>query len=114
GQSPGKRLFQIRVISARGNKLHFTDVLIRNLMRPVDLLPFAMVTGGVVAFIDQWHRRLGDMLADTIVIRHVRQQLPQSLANAKTRVNSFQTDAALRSRILMRVTRDERDLILDL
>jgi uncharacterized RDD family membrane protein YckC len=114
GQSPGKRRFHIRVISAQGSKLRFNDVLIRNLMRPLDLLPFGMVVGGSVACIDKWHRRLGDMVADTIVVRDVRQELPQALANEKTRVNSFRTDPALRNRILTRITRPQRDLIMDL
>ena len=114
GQSPGKRLFQIRVISARGSKLRFADVLIRNLLRPVDMLPFAMVLGGTIALIDQWHRRLGDLGADTIIIRDTRRSLPQALAGEKTRVNTFQTNAALRNRILTRITREERDLIMDL
>jgi uncharacterized RDD family membrane protein YckC len=114
GQSPGKRLFQLRVISSRGSKLRFTDVLVRNLMRPVDLLPYAMVVGGITSLVDRWHRRLGDLVADTIVIRNTRQTLPKSLANAKTRVNSFQSDAGLRNRVRTRATRDERDMIMDL
>ena len=114
GQSPGKRFFQIRVMSGRGQRLRFADVLIRNTLRPVDMLPFAMVAGGLTAIIDPYHRRLGDLMADTIVVRDVRQTAPQPLASEKFRVNTFQTDAALRSRILNRVSRDERDLIMDL
>ncbi len=114
GQSPGKRWFKIRVISARGTRLRFADVLVRNLMRPIDLLPFAMVVGGTTCIIDRWHRRLGDVVADTLIIRDVSRALPQAMANEKSRVNSFQTDAAIRGRILARVTRPERDLILDL
>ncbi len=89
GQSPGKKLFSIRVISARGNKLYFTDVLIRNLMRPVDMLPIAMATGGITATIDKWHRRLGDLMADTLVVRDVRQVLPQALGRRKARPIPF-------------------------
>jgi len=114
GQSPGKRFFHIRVISARGHKLRFNDVLIRNMLRPVDMLPTAMMVGGTVAVIDRWHRRLGDLVADTIVIRDIRQVLPLALANEKNRLNSFQTDAPLKNRILNRVTRVERDFIMDL
>lgn len=114
GQSPGKRLFGIRVISARGNKLRFADVMVRNLLRPIDMLPFAMLLGATVASIDRWHRRLGDLAADTIIIRDVRRELPQALATQKARINSFQTNAALRNRILTRITREERDLIADL
>jgi uncharacterized RDD family membrane protein YckC len=114
GQSPGKRRFHIRVISAQGIKLRFNDVLIRNLMRPLDLLPIGMVVGGAVALIDRWHRRLGDMVADTIVVKDVKQELPQALAAEKTRANSFRTDPALRRRILTRITRPQRDMIMDL
>lgn len=114
GQSPGKRAFGIRVISARGQRLRFADVLVRNTLRPVDMLPFAMTAGGITALIDRYHRRLGDLVADTIVVRDVRLAVPQSLASEKHRVNTFQTDAAIRNRILTRVSRDERDLILDL
>ena len=76
GQSPGKRRFGIRVISTRGTQLRFTDVLIRNLMRPIDMLPFAMLMGGCTCLIDHWHRRLGDLVADTIIIRDVKKALP--------------------------------------
>ena len=114
GQTPGKRLFALRVISARGSQLRPVDLLIRNLLRPVDMLPFAMLTGATVAAIDKWGRRLGDFAADTIVIRDYRKSLPVALANEKSRVNSFNTDAGLRNRVLTRVTREERDLIMDL
>ena len=114
GQSPGKRLFKIRVIAARGNRLTFADVLVRNAMRPVDALPFAMVTGGTCALVDRWHRRLGDIAADTIVVRDAQQAAPAALAGEAGRANSFAADPALRGRILARVSRDERDLILDL
>ena len=77
-------------------------------------MPFGMVVGGTVACCDRWHRRLGDLVADTIVIRDVRRALPATLSTEKTRVNSFQSDAALRSRILTRVSRMERDLVMDL
>jgi uncharacterized RDD family membrane protein YckC len=114
GQSPGKKLFRIRVISSRGSKLRFADVLIRNLLRPVDLLPWAMAVGATTALIDTWHRRLGDLVADTIVVRDTRKPIPQAMAAERTRVNSFQSDPAMRNRILSRVSREERDIIIDL
>ncbi|HEY1684664.1 MAG TPA: RDD family protein [Tepidisphaeraceae bacterium] len=114
GQTPGKKIFHIRVISSRGTKLRFAEVLIRNLLRPVDLLPWAMVVGSSIAFIDKWHRRLGDIVADTIVVRDTRKQIPQTMAMEKSRVNSFQSDPALRNRVLSRITREERDMIIEL
>jgi len=114
GQSPGKRLLHIRVMSANGANLQFADVLIRNLMRAVDTLPIAMLVGGVVAWIDPLNRRLGDLAAETLVVRDARRSLPQAMLRQRSRVNTFQDDVAVRNRILTRVTREERDLILDL
>ena len=105
---------KIRVISARGGRLTAADVLVRCTMRAADLLPFAMVTGGTVAFFDRWHRRLGDIVADTVVVRDARRELPATLAAEKNRVNSFAADPLVRGRILTRVSREERDLVLDL
>jgi uncharacterized RDD family membrane protein YckC len=114
GQSPGKKVFKIRVISGHGGKLRFPDVFLRNIMRPFDTLPYAMGLGGVVAYLDPLRRRLGDKVAETLVVRDVRVELPQSVLTQQTRVNTFEADGAIRSRILARVTREERDLILDL
>ena len=114
GQSPGKRAMKVRVISARGGKLAAADVMIRCTLRVVDALPFGMVVGGITCLIDRRHRRLGDLVADTVVVRDVRQTAPATLATEKARVNSFQADAAVRNRILNGVNRAERDLILDL
>ena len=114
GQSPGKRALGIRVVSASGATLTFPDVMIRNLLRPLDTLPAAMALGGVTAFLDRYNRRLGDIAADTLVIRDARPILPQALVAGRGRDNSFRADPAVRTRILARVTREERDLMLDL
>src|SRR5690242_4366615 len=52
GQTPGKRALKLRVLSCRGGRLEFPDVLIRNLIRTIDSLPIFMVVGGAVALID--------------------------------------------------------------
>jgi hypothetical protein len=83
-------------------------------MRPLDTLPAAMVVGGVAAFADLLHRRLGDMAAETLVVREARRAVPEGLVAEQARVNTFQDDPAVRNRILARVTREERDLVLDL
>ena len=117
GQSPGKRALGIRVISARGGKLRFPDVLMRTLLRVVDSpfgIPFVGLVGGLVALLDPLHRRLGDLAADTVVVLDARATLPTSVLAQQGRVNSYAANAAIRQRIVSRVTRDERDLILDL
>ncbi len=117
GQSPGKRAVGIRVISSRGGKLLFVDVLVRTLFRIIDnpaLIPFLGFIGAIIALIDPLHRRLGDLAADTIVVRDIRTSLPKAMLTQQSRANSFQTDPAVYNRILSRITRQERDLMLDL
>lgn len=114
GQSPGKRAMNIRVMDASGGRLTLANIAIRNLIRLVDMLPTLMFLGGVVAFIDPHHRRLGDMAANTIVVRDRKVGLPKSVVRREARHNSFRADPALRSRIIARIGREERDLIIDL
>ncbi len=114
GQTPGKRAMKIRVMDASGGQLTMATVAIRNLVRVVDVLPTLMFLGGVVAFIDPHHRRLGDMAANTIVVRYRKTGLPKSVIRREDRHNSFRADPVLRSRIIARIGREERDLIMDL
>jgi len=114
GQSPGKRVFGIRVISATGGRLTLADVLMRNVLRMIDFLPFAYGVGAAVAFFDPYRRRLGDIAADTIVVRDARASLPSFATSVRARANTFQSDPVIRQRILARINRDERDLVWDL
>ena len=117
GQSPGKRVMGIRVISARGGKLQFSDVLMRSLVRTIDSpfgIPFVGLVGGGVALLDPLHRRLGDLASDTIVIQDARVKLPQTVVAHRARANTYAADPAIRRRVEARVTAEERDLMLDL
>jgi uncharacterized RDD family membrane protein YckC len=65
GQSPGKRIFGLRVICDNGRPVGFTQSLVRNLMRPaVDMLYVGLF---VIIFSDK-HKRLGDFAAGTLVV----------------------------------------------
>jgi uncharacterized RDD family membrane protein YckC len=68
GQSWGKRIMRLRVIDASGLKLQFSQIVIRNLLRPVDLLPIAYLLGGAISFWNRRGQRLGDLAANTAVI----------------------------------------------
>lgn len=114
GQTPGKRMLGIRVVSADGAALTGYDVLIRNLLRPIDMMPLAMTLGGIIAQIDPAHRRLGDMAAGTIVVRDFHGAAPTALMRSQQRHNTFASDSTIRGRILARISREERDLIYDL
>ncbi|MDH5509141.1 MAG: RDD family protein [Nitrospinota bacterium] len=114
GQTPGKRYFGIRVIAAGGGRLGFNETFMRNLVRILDNIPMAMTVGGIVALLDPYGRRLGDMAADTLVAVDSARPLPSESVTVVGRVNSFQEDPVIRARILNRATREERDLIFDL
>jgi uncharacterized RDD family membrane protein YckC len=69
GQSPGKRVCALRVVSSNGTPLYWQQSLLRNLLRPADQLPFAYGVGGVLMLAGRHFQRLGDIAAHTIVIR---------------------------------------------
>lgn len=76
GQTVGKRIFGLRVIDAGGRRLEFTQILLRNLLRLVDTLPFLYLLGGVSLVLTRRCQRLGDLAADTVVIRQRKLSLP--------------------------------------
>ena len=47
GQTIGKKLLRLRVIDAQGFRLHFSQIVIRNLLRFVDALPLCYLVGGI-------------------------------------------------------------------
>lgn len=69
GQTPGKRLFGLRVIREGGRPLDFSASAIRNLVRAVDFLPFGYGVGLLTMVADRWSRRPGDLAAGTLVVR---------------------------------------------
>lgn len=69
GQTLGKKLLGLVVVTEDGGDCDMTDAAVRNLLRFVDALPFAYLVGAVVIFISDEDQRLGDVAADTVVAR---------------------------------------------
>lgn len=69
GQTPGKRLFRLRVVQAEGRPEGAVASLVRNLLRAIDVF---LMLGVVVMLIDRSSRRLGDFAAGTLVVREPR------------------------------------------
>jgi uncharacterized RDD family membrane protein YckC len=80
GQTPGKRWQGIRVVRTNGQPAGLAPVVVRNLIRIVEvsLLPFVALITMVVTPRSQ---RLGDLAAGTIVVRERRLPAPQFLAS---------------------------------
>lgn len=81
GQTPGKKLVNIRVIRADGRPIAVFEAMTRNLIRIIDLLPGLYLTGLVCMVVDSRSRRLGDMAAGTVVVHErVPEDVPVVLA----------------------------------
>jgi len=81
GQTPGKRVMRLRVVNANGTPVTWIASIVRNLMRTVDMLPLCYAFGLVSCLADPRGRRLGDLVAGTLVV-HV--DAPTSHAGAPT------------------------------
>nr|WP_199045781.1 RDD family protein [Dyella sp. ASV24] len=68
GRTPGKRALNLRVVSGNGGPLGWQAAFTRDLLRVVDMLPLLYATGLVSCLLDPWGRRLGDMVANTLVV----------------------------------------------
>ena len=68
GKTLGKKLIGIRVIQENGHSVTLLSSLIRNLLRIIDILPTSYFLGMVFIFFNSKHKRLGDMVAGTIVV----------------------------------------------
>lgn len=115
GQTPGKKALGLRVIAAHGGPLRPESCMLRSVARVLDSpFPFFAPLALVVMACDPWHRRLGDLLGGTLVVAEARAVAPALLAAAAGRHNSYAQDAAVKTRVLARATRAERDLLADL
>lgn len=93
GQTPGKRLLQLRVIREDGRPITFWEAFARNLLRICDMLPPPFYSIGLIAvFTSSRDQRIGDLFAGRVVVRERAAQAPTfaELFSAPT------SDAALR------------------
>lgn len=72
GQTPGKRVMELRVVAADGAPIGWMASFVRNLLRTVDALPVGYAAGLITSLGDPWGRRLGDMVAGTVVVHAPR------------------------------------------
>ncbi|MCJ8006437.1 RDD family protein [Lederbergia wuyishanensis] len=68
GRTPGKRMMGIRVIQENGHSITLLSSFIRNLLRIIDSLPSGYFLGILMIFFHSKHKRIGDLVAGTIVV----------------------------------------------
>jgi uncharacterized membrane protein SpoIIM required for sporulation len=70
GQTPGKRVHRIRVVREGGYSVTFGASAVRNLIRVIDMQPLFLYLVGMISVVaTKRGRRLGDIVAGTIVVR---------------------------------------------
>lgn len=125
GRTLGKRLLKLRVVTAEGGAAAAGPLLIRNLVRDVDLF-----CGPLLMALDPLSRRLGDRLAGTLVVHdRERETAPvlgrvppgwsaRELAAVETLLSRAETlgdpvvAREMAERILARIRRDAPELLI--
>ncbi|MDQ2665220.1 MAG: stage II sporulation protein M [Gemmatimonadota bacterium] len=105
GQTPGKRLHRLRVVRDGGYSVTFGVSAVRNLIRMLDMQPGVFYLVGLSSlFFTKRGRRLGDLVAGTIV---VREDIRTVAAPARGKALPEQGAAALQTAL----SEDEYDLL---
>jgi uncharacterized RDD family membrane protein YckC len=98
GASIGKLLCGLSVRGKDGGYPSLIPVLLRNILRPVDIMLFPILILPAAMELTAWHKRVGDMLAGTLVVKRsqkFRRQYALSLdiiASATARAIAFMID----------------------
>ena len=112
GQTIGKRLFRLRVVDVEGMKLQFNQVAVRNLLRFVDSLPALYFVGGLTCWFNSRCQRLGDIAANTIVVRNPKVSEPDLDQLLSGKYNSLRQYPHLAARLRQRVSPVEASVAL--
>ncbi len=113
GQTLGKRVLGLRVMDAQGLRLDFSQIVIRNLLRTVDILPGFYLVGGVATVFTRNAQRLGDLAANTIVVRSPRIEQPDLDRLLGGKFNSLLDYQHLAARLRQRTTPEAGGIALN-
>ncbi|MCI5212476.1 MAG: RDD family protein, partial [Candidatus Electrothrix sp. ATG2] len=89
GRTLGKRLFRLRVMDSSGFHLQASQVVVRNLLRVIDSLPLFYLVGGAASFFSPLYQRLGDRVANTVVVKLPKFKSPDLTGIGEQKFNSL-------------------------
>ena len=112
GQTVGKRVFRLRVMDAQGLRLRWSQTILRNILRAVDMLPAFYLVGGVAAFISRRRQRLGDLAAGTVVVMQAGAWWPDLGRIEQPKYNSVREHPRLVMQVRQGVSPEEAALAL--
>jgi uncharacterized membrane protein SpoIIM required for sporulation/uncharacterized RDD family membrane protein YckC len=107
GQTPGKRLHRIRVVREGGYSVTFGASAVRNLIRVLDMQPlFLYLVGMISVLATRRGRRLGDIVAGTIVVREDARQAAEipstTAATSATQASALHTQLSEDEYVVLR------------
>ena len=82
GASPGKYWMRLRVVRLDGRPLGLNEVIVRNLLKPIDFLPILYLLGGLLVLGTPGSQRIGDLAAGTTVVYQHRALEPGATRHA--------------------------------
>src|ERR1700676_2254981 len=113
GRTLGKRVLKIRVVDAEGFRLRPSQIVIRNLLRVVDLLPAFYAVGGICCALSPKYQRLGDFAANTVVIYAASEKIPDLELLFSGTYNSLRNHAHLAAQLRKSISPAEAPLALE-
>ena len=111
GQTPGKRMAQIRVIREDGRPIGLPQATLRALLRVFDDILVGLV-GFLFIVLGRQEKRLGDWVAGTVVIQELRAKKDKDIITIRDEIRANQVaDAMLETASFNLVTPDDFAII---
>lgn len=113
GRTVGKWVVGLQVIDVNGLRLQPSQIIIRNLLRAVDSLPHFYLLGGIICLVSRYGQRLGDLAANTIVVKRIKAFEPDlDTILEKNYYNSLNAYPHLTARLRQKVSPEEAGIAL--
>lgn len=115
GTTPGKKAMKLRVIRDTGVHITFFNSFIRNIMRLMDSTPLMVLhlPGALVAFFHPLRRRLGDLVAGTLVVRERSYPAPGKIIAEGDRYSTLLENFHMREKVKRIITTAEKEAMID-
>ncbi|WP_313799373.1 RDD family protein [Cytobacillus sp.] len=88
GKTIGKKMIGIRVIQDNGHSVTLLSSFIRNLLRIIDSLPANYFLGLMMIFFHSKHKRIGDLVAGTIVVHERKAKKKRKLTGIEREIEN--------------------------
>ncbi len=107
GQTIGKRLMHIQVMDEQALRLRLHQIFLRNILRVLDMLPAFYLLGGTCCLFSSKGQRIGDSVANTIVVSHPKIEEPDLEQVLHGKFNSLRDYPHLAARLRQTMTPQE-------